>query len=216
VSPVLVERLVLGALDTNCWLVADGHGGPLLVLDPGGDPETLLAAVGGRAVAQVVLTHGHFDHLGAVAALVAATGAPLAVHRLDAGVVTDARANGGRQFGFEHAAPEPDRLLEHGDEVTAGDLRLAVIHTPGHTPGGVCLYAAPTNGDSGAPHLFSGDTLFAGSVGRTDFPGGDARALRASIARLAALPPETIVHPGHGPDTTLAAEARSNFFWPRA
>jgi hydroxyacylglutathione hydrolase len=215
VTAVLVERLVLGELDTNCWLVADGQGGPLVVIDPGGDDAELLAAVAGRPVARVVLTHGHFDHLGAAAALVGATGAPLAVHRLDAEVVTDARANGGRQFGFEHEAPEPDTLLEDGDVLEAGDLRLEVLHTPGHTPGGICLLATVMGDDIGSPHLFSGDTLFAGSVGRTDFAGGDARALRASIGRLTALPPATIVHTGHGPDTTLAHEARGNFFWPR-
>jgi hydroxyacylglutathione hydrolase len=214
VTGVLVERLAVGALDTNCWLVADGRGGPLVVVDPGGDADVLLEAVGGRPVAYVVLTHGHFDHLGAAAAVVEATGAPLAVHSLDAEVVSDAWANGGLQFGFEYEAPEPDRRLEEGDVLEAGDLRVEVIHTPGHTPGGVCLVAAAA-GDSGPPHLFSGDTLFAGSVGRTDFPGGDARALSASIGRLTALPPPTIVHTGHGPDTTLAREAASNFFWPK-
>jgi hydroxyacylglutathione hydrolase len=216
VTTLLVERLVLGALDTNCWLVADGRGGPLAVVDPAGEATRLLASIAGRPVAHVVLTHGHFDHLGAAADVVAATGAPLAVHRLDAGVVTDARANGGRQFGFEHVAPEPGRLLEDGDVLDVGGLRLEVLHTPGHTPGGICLLAAIVGDESRAPHLFSGDTLFAGSVGRTDFPGGDARALRASIVRLTALPPDTIVHTGHGPDTTLAREARSNVFWPRS
>jgi hydroxyacylglutathione hydrolase len=215
VTTVLVERLVLGALDTNCWLVADGEGGPLVVIDPAGDDDELLAAVAGRPVAHIVLTHGHFDHLGAASAIVGATGAPLAVHRLDAGVVTDAQTNGGRQFGFEHEAPEPDRLLEDGDVLEAGALRLEVIHTPGHTPGGVCLLAPATGDGHGPPHLFSGDTLFAGSVGRADFLGGDARALRTSIGRLTALPPATIVNTGHGPDTTLAREARGNFFWPR-
>jgi hydroxyacylglutathione hydrolase len=215
VTAVLVERLVLGALDTNCWLAADGVGGPLVVVDPGGDEDAVLESLSGRPVAHVVLTHGHFDHLGAAAALMSATGAPLSVHRLDADAVTDAWANGGLQFGFEHEAPEPDRRLEDGDVLAAGGLHLEVLHTPGHTPGGICLLAMAGDDDAGPPHLFSGDTLFAGSVGRTDFPGGDARALSASIGRLTALPPDTIVHTGHGPDTTLAREARVNFFWPK-
>jgi hydroxyacylglutathione hydrolase len=215
VRRVHVEGLTLGALETNCWLVADGDGGPLVVVDPAGDAEALLGAIGTRPVAAVVLTHGHFDHLGAASALVEATGAPLAVHRLDADLITDARSNGGLGFGFEFEAPPADRLLQDGDTVEAGALVLTVLHTPGHTRGSVCLLVTGIAGGA-PPHLFSGDTLFARSVGRTDFPGGDARALSRSIAtKLAVLPPETSVHTGHGPDTTIGHEARVNPFWPR-
>jgi hydroxyacylglutathione hydrolase len=209
----MVEGMTLGELETNCWIASDGAGGPLVVVDPAGEADVLIAALRGRAVAAVVLTHGHFDHLGAAAAVLAVTGAPLLVHSADAAAVTSAAANGGMVFGFDAVAPAPDRELEDGDVVAAGTLRLEVLHTPGHTPGSICLY---DERGEGGPHLFSGDTLFAGSVGRTDFPGGDARAMRASIGRLAALPPDTLVHPGHGPDTTIAREARTNFFWPRA
>jgi hydroxyacylglutathione hydrolase len=213
---MLIERLALGVLETNCWLASDGAGGPLVVIDPAGDADVLLEAIGRRQVAAVVLTHGHFDHLGAAAAVVASTAAPLLAHRLDAAAVSDPWANGGLGFGFEYEAPAPDRLLEDSDTVEAGALRLRVLHTPGHTPGGVCLFAAAPPDGSDAPHLFSGDTLFARSVGRTDFPGGDARALSRSIAtKLAGLPPETCVHTGHGPDTTIGREARVNPFWPR-
>lgn len=207
-SPLTVERLTLGALETNCWLVSAGAQGPLIVIDPAAEPEVLLEALGGRAVSVVVLTHGHFDHLGAAAALCGA-GVPLLVHEDDAAAITSAVANGGAAFGFDDVAPRPDRLLRDGDVIEASGVRFEVLHTPGHTPGSICLL-------SGDGHLFSGDTLFAGSVGRTDFPGGDARAMRASIGRLAALPGETLVHPGHGPDTTIEHEARVNFFWPRA
>jgi hydroxyacylglutathione hydrolase len=215
VSALGVESLVLGELDTNCWLVSDGSGGPLVVIDPAGDAPGLLAAIGRRPVALVVLTHGHFDHLGAAAAVLDATHAPLAVHRLDADAVSDARANGAAAFGFDSVAPEPDRLLEAGDVLEAGRVRLEVLHTPGHTPGGISLLCrAPADG-SDAPHLFCGDTIFARSVGRTDFPGGDARVLGASIGRLAMLPPDTRVHPGHGPDTTIGLEVVHNPFFPR-
>jgi hydroxyacylglutathione hydrolase len=211
VSAVVVRRLVLGELETNCWLVSDDAGGPLLVIDPAGEPDTLFDEIGERQVAAVALTHGHFDHLGAASVLLARTGAPLLVHAADAAVVTSAEGNGGAMFGFDAVAPRPDRLLVDEDVVEAGRVRLTVIHTPGHTRGSICLFADTADG----PHLFSGDTLFAGSVGRTDLPGGDARAMRASIARLASLPPATRVHPGHGPDTTLERESRVNFFWPK-
>jgi hydroxyacylglutathione hydrolase len=210
-----VTRLVLGPLETNCWIVSNGFGGPAIVIDPAEDSARIVAELGDRIVAAVVLTHGHFDHLGAVKALVAHTGAPLLVHAEDAQSITTPVGSGGAAFGFDATAPPPDRLLRDGDVVDAGDLRLSVLHTPGHTPGGICLFG--DGGESQPPQLFSGDTLFAGSVGRTDFPGGDGRALSLSIARkLAPLPPETVVHPGHGPDTTIGRERRLNPFFPRA
>lgn len=212
-STPAITRLVLGALDTNCWIVSDGEGGPLIVIDPAADAPRVLGAIDGREVSAVVLTHGHFDHLGAVSAVLEATGAPLVVHEADAASITSSEGNGGAQFGFDATAPAADRLLTDGDELVAGRLRLSVWATPGHTPGSIGLLAAASEGPE---HLFSGDTLFAGSVGRTDFAGGDPRALRSSIGLLASLPASTIVHPGHGPDTTIGHESRTNYFWPRA
>jgi len=213
VSGLHITRLVLGALDTNCWIVSDDDGGPLLVIDPASDEHRVLDAIGDAKVAAVVLTHGHFDHLGAVGAVLAATGAPLLVHAADAASITDATANGGAQFGFSAVAPAADRTLADGDRIDAGAAALTVWATPGHTPGSICLLASPSDGPE---HLFSGDTLFAGSVGRTDFPGGDPRAMRASIEVLSSLSETTVVHPGHGPDTTIGHESRTNYFWPRA
>lgn len=212
-----VSRVQVGPLETNCWVVSDDSDGPALVIDPGGDAASILRAVGDRSVSAVVLTHAHFDHVGAAGELVGATGAPLLAHTLDAKRLTSSAAGGtgGALFGFCDVAPEADRELEQGDTVTSGRLVMAVLHTPGHTQGGICLFAEDPTG--GVPHLFSGDTLFAGSVGRSDFPGGDARALSRSIAeRLAPLPAETVVHPGHGPETTLGREAQINPFWPRS
>ncbi len=213
-----VLRLQVGPLEANCWVVAARVGEPAIVIDPGGDAPVILAELAGATVSAVVLTHGHFDHLGAAAEVVAATGAPLLVHEADAARITsdEAHGTGGAMFGFDGlVAPPADRLLRDGDAVVSGDLKLTVLHTPGHTPGGICLFAEDPDG--GAPHLFTGDTLFALSVGRTDFPGGDARALSTSIARkFTALPEATLVHPGHGPDSTIGREARLNPFWPRA
>jgi len=205
---VNVRRLTLGPLDTNCWLVDDGAGGPVVVIDPADEPRAILDAVGSQQVAGVVLTHGHFDHLAAVREVVSATAAPLLVHEADAGAITSAHGTGGALFGFDVSAPAADRVLREGDRVEAGTLSLEVLHTPGHTPGCICLYADG--------HLFSGDTLFSGSIGRTDFPGGDMVAMRRSIARLAGLPDGTRVHPGHGPETSIARERRVNPFFPRA
>lgn len=206
-----VRRLQLGDLQTNCWLVDDGAGGPLLVIDPAGDAEVLLDAIAGDDVSIVVLTHGHFDHLGAADAVREATGAPLAVHEADAGFITSAVTTGGVMFGYDHSTSAAERTLADGDTIEAGTLRFRVLHTPGHTPGSICLL------EEAEGQLFSGDTLFAGSVGRTDFPGGDGRALSRSIAeKLAGLPPETVVHSGHGPDTTVGREVRVNPFFPRA
>lgn len=203
-----IRSLVLGPLQTNCWLVDDGVGGPVVVIDPAGDAGLLQAEIADDDVAAVVLTHGHFDHLGAVRELIDNTGAPLAVHEDDAPYITSAETTGAALFGFDDSAPQADRLLVEGDRIEAGDLSLEVIHTPGHTPGSICLLAQG--------HLFSGDTLFAGSVGRTDFPRGDGRSLAESISKkLAQLDDGVRVHCGHGPDTMIGRERRVNPFFPR-
>lgn len=211
-------RVQVGALETNCWVVVDERDRDAAVIDPGDNLELIEEAVGDARVRAIVLTHAHFDHLGAVSGLVEKTAAPLLVHEADADRLTSSHpaGTGGALFGFDgHVAPPADRTLSDGDTVAVGRIVLEVLHTPGHTQGGICLFASDPDG--GDPHLFSGDTLFAGSVGRTDFPGGDPRALSRSISeKLAGLTAATVVHPGHGPDTTISREARVNPFWPRA
>ena len=203
-----MRRLTLGPLDTNCWLVDDGDGGPVLVADPADEVEAIISALDGAPVEAIVLTHGHFDHIGAVAELARLTGAPVLIHEADAASITSAAGSGGALFGFDVSAPAADRTFRDGDAIAAGGMTLTVLHTPGHTPGSVCLYSEG--------HLLSGDTLFAGSIGRTDFAGGDMAAMRRSIARLASLADETRVYPGHGPETTIGRERRVNPFFPRA
>lgn len=186
------------------------------MIDPGDDAPAIIAALGARELAMVVLTHGHFDHLGAVQELVSDHPAPIAVHEADAKGITSAVGTGGALFGFDHhVSPPADCLLADGERLAVGEVTFEVLHTPGHTPGGICLLAS--DGSAGPAHLFSGDTLFAGSVGRSDFPGGDGRELAASLARkIVVLPSDTVVHPGHGPETTIGRESRVNPFWPRA
>ena len=208
---LILKTLAVGPLEANCYILAASSPGPALVIDPGGD-ETRIAAVLkdlGLAPAALVLTHGHLDHLGAAAALKRSTGAPLAVHRRDAGLLTGS-ALGFFLPGLAAPAVSPDRLLDDGDTLEAGGLQLQVLYTPGHSPGSICLFL-PRSGSPGI--VFTGDTLFAGGVGRTDFPGGSYEELIRSISsRLLAFPDETVVYPGHGPATTIGEEKKGNPF----
>ncbi len=196
---------------TFCYLVGDPASCACALVDPAFDTRHLLdlAAEAGYAVRYVINTHRHPDHCAGNAAIVAATGARLMIHRDDADALDGflnrafCRAVGGRP------SPPPDILLQHNDTIAIGGLTLTVLHTPGHTPGGICLY---TPG-----HLITGDTLFAGSVGRTDLPGGSAPDLLDSIRKqIYMLPEKTIVWPGHDygptPASTVGQEKRTNPF----
>jgi len=201
----LVTTLVVGPLQVNCFIVACPRSRDALVIDPGDDGERILAAI--RAanwrVVRIVNTHGHFDHIGANRTLVDVTGAELLIHGLDLPLLQKAQTHA-QVYGLRtEPSPVPDRLLSDGDTVDCGELSCQVIHLPGHSPGGIALLCGE--------HLFAGDVLFAGSIGRTDLPGGDHRLLVSGIrSKLWVLPGDTIVHPGHGPDTTIAREMRSN------
>ena len=198
-----IRCLPLGALQANCYLLSDEEGATA-VIDPGDEAGTILETVraGELAVEAILLTHAHFDHLLAADELRRETGAPVYVYETDAPALADPRrsltvlAKGG-------AGPlRADRLLKDGEELRVGRLAISVLHTPGHTPGSCCFLC----GDA----LFSGDTLFAGSIGRTDFPGGDDQAMAASLRMLAALEPGIRVFPGHGESTTLSKERMEN------
>jgi hydroxyacylglutathione hydrolase len=200
----------VGPLQCNCSIVADPEAGEALVIDPGDEPERVLRALAETRCRAVALlhTHGHFDHVGGTAAVHRATGAPIRIHAADRPLY-DALAEQAGFFGLSAEPPlPPDGGFDDGEKIPFGGFSVSVIHTPGHTPGSTC-FLLPASG----PILFSGDTLFRRSVGRTDLWGGDTDTILASIReKLFPLAPETRVVCGHGPDTTIGEERRSNPF----
>jgi glyoxylase-like metal-dependent hydrolase (beta-lactamase superfamily II) len=193
-------------IQTNCYIAACEETKEAAIIDPGGNPERILAEVERQelTVKLVLNTHAHFDHTDANGAIVEATGAPLALHPEDEPLL---RASGGAALFGLHADPSPlpDLELRDGDELELGTLCFRVLHTPGHTPGHVCFYEA------GQGVLFDGDVLFYRGIGRTDLPGGNWQQLMDSIQRiLFALPDETVVYSGHGPATTIGEERQLN------
>lgn len=192
-----ITRLIVGLISTNCYVLRSGD--EVMVIDPGGDAGRILGELGAEKLKYIVNTHGHPDHVGANRAVAAATGAPVLMHSADLAALESA----GFLDGLYDGAPEPDRLLDDGDELELGALSFKVLHTPGHTPGGICLHSPGV--------VFTGDTLFAGSVGRTDLAHGDYKKLMESVrTKLLTLAPETRVLPGHGPESTIALERATN------
>ncbi len=199
-----IRQVPLGDLDTNCYIVWDAAGNAL-VIDPADSAEYILSVLrqGDLTLQAVVLTHAHFDHMLAAGSLCQTSGAPLYVGAADEPALSDPRRN--LSSLFTNGTPvtlTADRLLREGDVLTVGQLSFTVLETPGHTPGCICLL--------GKGVLFSGDTLFCGSIGRTDFPGGDVPAMMASLHRLTELPEDTVVYSGHGPATTVGREKQTN------
>jgi hydroxyacylglutathione hydrolase len=202
-----LARLVVGPLQVNCYIVFDEKTKEAIVIDPGDDVQDILHLVNGKGlkVKYIVNTHAHFDHVGANKNLKDATGAELLIHEGDTALL-GATANQARMFGMTaSSSPKADRYVKHGDVITAGDVSLTVLHTPGHSAGGISL--------KGGGVVFTGDALFAGSIGRTDLMGGDLMTLITAIKEhLMTLPDETIVLSGHGPQSTIGDERRENPF----
>lgn len=204
---MFLERLVVGALETNCYLIGCKRTKKAAVIDPGGEEEVDLVLYflqeNNFDLKCIINTHGHIDHIAGNNLLKAKTQALLLIHRLDADMLVDANKNFSSFMGKEICSPSADKLLEEGDEISLGTLNLIVIHTPGHTPGGISLVSDNI--------VFTGDTLFAGGIGRTDLPGGSYQDLIKSIKeKLLILGDDKIIYPGHGPDSTIGKERRTN------
>lgn len=203
-----IKRLVVGPLGSNCYLVADEETGEGIIIDPGEEGERILKVVKKKGIVPryLINTHGHIDHIGANNYLKRKIeGIKLGIHEADARMLINTNENLANFTGGDFISLPADLLLKDGDEITLGKGHLKVIHTPGHTPGGICLL--------GRREVFTGDTLFTGSVGRTDFPGGSMELLMKSLReKLMVLPEETVIYPGHGETSTIGREKVSNPF----
>ena len=195
-----IETIVCGALEENAYIVSREGEQSAFLIDPGDDYAALVRALSGRKLEAICLTHAHYDHMLAAPGLIADTGAKLYAGAKDMPALNDARLNLYAPGWSRLPAPQGLKAIAYGEELEVCGVRLQVIPTPGHTPGGVCLYAK----DEGV--LFSGDTLFCAGYGRVDFPGSNAADMRQSLLKLFALPGETRVLPGHGEETTIARE----------
>jgi hydroxyacylglutathione hydrolase len=207
---LIQKGLIVGMLEVNCYVVGDEETKEAVVIDPGGDEDEILEVLRyhGLNLKLIIDTHGHFDHVDANQPLKDATGAQIAIHKLDAHMLAKPSQEAMFFTGNRLRLSQADVLLNEGDVLTFGDFRLKVLHTPGHTPGGISLVM------ENQPLVYVGDTLFAGSIGRTDFPGGDFNALINGVRqKLFTLGDHYIVYPGHGPVTTIAQERQYNPFF---
>jgi glyoxylase-like metal-dependent hydrolase (beta-lactamase superfamily II) len=201
---LILKRLVVGHFGSNCYIVGSEKSGDGLIIDPGAQGKDILSSVRelGLNIKFIVITHGHVDHIGALKEVKEGTGAQVAIHADDTGFLRRLSVATVYNRSFP---PSPEKLLGDGDGLDIDELHFEVLHTPGHSPGGICLL--------GHGVVFSGDTLFKGSIGRADFPSASHHQLMSSIyIKLLPLADDTIVLPGHGPETTIGAERRSNPF----
>jgi len=204
---MILDSLATGPLQVNCYILGCEATRKAAVIDPGGDVELILDKLQKLELQlqMVINTHGHFDHVGGNQKLIETTGVELLLHEADKDLLSMAAQHAAAYGLPTEISPEPDRLLTDGDTISVGELEIKVLHTPGHTPGGICLLVED--------QVIVGDTLFAGSIGRTDLPGGNHSQLIESIQQqLLPLPDATVAHPGHGPATSIGREKLYNPF----
>jgi hydroxyacylglutathione hydrolase len=203
---MICERAVVGEIETNCYVIAAGQGRDAVIIDPGADSDVIrkLLSKNKCKAALVINTHGHYDHIGADSDF----DVPVAVHREDAAMLTDARKNFAAIFGISFKVKNKIQLLDGGQRISIDGLVLKVLHTPGHTSGGISLLVEEPVKNI----VFSGDALFAGSVGRSDLGGSHEVLIQSIQEKLLTLPDDTIVYPGHGPETTIGEERLNNPF----
>jgi glyoxylase-like metal-dependent hydrolase (beta-lactamase superfamily II) len=201
-SELEIRRLVVGPIQGSCYLVRCDDSGRGLVIDPGDDADRIVEALREMKVEPeaILLTHGHFDHANAAGELRRRLRARVVCHPAEAELLRNVEEP--TLFGIRRNPTEIDQQVGEGDSITVGECKVEVLHTPGHTPGGVCYVLGDT--------VFTGDLIFQGSVGRTDLPGGSDRDLAASLRRIAGMPAETRLLPGHGPATTVGGERGRN------
>jgi hydroxyacylglutathione hydrolase len=206
-SPYFIEQIPVGPLMVNCYLFGCKRTKQAIIIDPGDEAEKIIAVVTKQEakITAIVLTHGHTDHLGAVNEIKEKYRCPIMIHEAEKETLTDPNANLSAFMGDSIICPPADRLLHDNDTIAVGDLELKVMHTPGHSPGGICLLYDKI--------LFAGDLLFLMSIGRHDLPGGSYQQLESSVlTQVYKLPDDTIVFPGHGEKTTIGFEKRHNQF----
>ena len=210
---MILKNFVVGQLETNCYILGDEKSKDALCIDPAGKVDEIMAAANKAklSIKYIINTHAHFDHVGGNGPLKKITGAKLAIHSEDV-MLLESVALQGAEFGTDAVpSPSPDILLKDGDTIKVGNLMVSVIHTPGHSQGGICLFLKLT--DNNEEILFTGDTIFAGSIGRTDLPGGSYNDIIASIkSKILPLGDDVRILPGHGPETTIGREKRFNQF----